>query len=110
MILLLRKFKYMEWVSIKPCYQDGKMQHSSEQAVFSLFTKAGFQLEHMRRAVFPPAIEYFYFHPALHIQVHEVQGPNTEASQFFIFYPGGSTVFAEGVEQLQQRLAAGYNR
>jgi hypothetical protein len=47
---------------------------------------------------------------ALHIQVHEVQGPNTEASQFFIFYPGGSTVFAEGVEQLQQRLAAGYNR
>jgi len=110
MILLLRKFKYMEWVSIKPCYQNGKMQHSSEQAIFSLLTKAGFQLEHMRRAVFPPAIEYFYFHPSLHIQVHEVQGSNTEASQFFIFYPGGSTAFAEGTEQLQQRLAAGLNR
>lgn len=107
MILLLRKFKLMEWVSIKPCYQDGKMQHSSEQAVFSLLTKAGFQLEHMRRAVSPAVIEYFYFHPALHIQVHEVQGPDTEASQFFIFYPGGSTAFANGFDQLQQRFAAG---
>jgi hypothetical protein len=110
MMLLLRKFKYMEWVSIKPCYQDGKMQHTEEQAVFSLLTKAGFQLEHMRRAVFPPAIEYFYFHPSLYIQVHEVQGSDTEASQFFIFYPGGSTAFAKGFDQLQQRFAAGNNR
>lgn len=110
MTLLLRKFKRMEWVSIKPNYQNGRMQHSSEQAVFSLLTKAGFQLEHIRRAVFPPAIEYFYFHPGLHIQVHEVQGSDTEASQYFIFYPGGSTAFAKGFDQLQQRFAAGYNR
>lgn len=97
----------MEWVSIKPSYQNGRMQETTEQAVFAWLTKAGFQLEQLRRSVSPQATEYFYFHPGLHIQVHEVNESLQHLSRFFIFYPGGSTAFAEGFDQLRQCFAAG---
>ncbi|RPE09067.1 hypothetical protein EGT74_18845 [Chitinophaga lutea] len=83
------------------------MQHNPGQAVFSLLTKAGFQLEQVRRNVSPAVTEYFYFHPGLHIQVHEVSESPHHPSRFFIFYPGGSTAYAEGHDQLRLCFAAG---
>lgn len=97
----------MEWMSIKPTYQNGYMRETAEQAVFSLLTRAGFQLEQLRRNVSPALTEYFYFHPGLHIQVHEVSESSQSLSRFFIFYPGGSTAYAEGYDQLRRCFAAG---
>lgn len=97
----------MEWVSIKPTYKNGKTQQDAVQIVFSLLTRSGFQLEQLRRNVFPATIEYFYFHPGLHIQVHEVSESPHQPSRFFIFYPGGSTAYAEGYDQLRLCLVAG---
>ncbi|WP_157986567.1 hypothetical protein [Chitinophaga alhagiae] len=99
--------RYMEWVSIKPVYNNGIIQEDPAQPVFSLLTKAGFQLEQVRRNVAPAAIEYFYFHPGLHIQVHEVNEMPLHPPRFFIFYPGGSTAYAEGLDQLRLCFAAG---
>ncbi|WP_343702275.1 hypothetical protein [Chitinophaga sp.] len=101
------KTTIMEWVSIKPTYNDGIIQQDPAQPVFSLLTKAGFQLEQVRRNVAPEAIEYFYFHPGLHIQVHEVNEAPHHPPRFFIFYPGGSTAYAEGLDQLRLCFAAG---
>ncbi len=97
----------MEWVSIKPSYLDGKMQPTAAQTVFTLLTKAGFQLEHMRNGASAAVTECFYFHPGLHIQVHQVEERESGFSRFFIFYPGGSTALASGMEELQQYFAAG---
>lgn len=96
----------MEWVSIKPSYKDGTMQATTEQAIFSLLTRAGFQLEQMRRGISGTTLEYFYFHPGLHIQVHAIQAPELHPLQFFIFYPGGGTAYATSEQQLQQCIAA----
>src|SRR5690349_15635126 len=101
------KFKIMEWVNIKPSYNNGRMQPSAEQTVFSWLARAGFQLEQQKRNVSPATVEYFYFHPSLYIQVHEVQEPDNGPSSFFIFYPGGATAFAADIGQLQRCITAG---
>jgi hypothetical protein len=95
----------MEWVSIKPSYTNGTAAATQELEVFSQLAKAGFHLEMMRRNVNPAVVEYFYFHPLLHIQVHEVQEPEGETSQFFIFYPDGRTAFITEAAQLQEKLS-----
>lgn len=97
----------MEWVNIKPSYHNGRMLPSTGQTVFSLLTRAGFQLEQQKRNVSPATVEYFYFHPSLYIQVHEVQEPGDGPSRFFIFYPGGATAFASDIGQLQRCITAG---
>lgn len=89
----------MEWISLNPSAVEGNTSSSSTLYIFSLMTKAGFQLETMRRGISPAVEEYFYFHPGLNIQVHEVKAPDQE-SQFFVFYPNGSTAFADGPEGL----------
>lgn len=96
----------MEWVSIKPSYVQGGVDPSPGLEIFTVLAKAGFHLEVMRRNVDPAVTEYFYFHPTLHIQVHEVQEPEGYTSQFFIFYPDGSTAFAKGAVQLLGNLPA----
>jgi len=94
----------MEWVSLKPSYQDGQTNLSFTQHIFSLLTKAGFQLEQCGRGISPATEEYFYFHPGLRIQVHAVKWPEQLVTRFFVFYPDGSTAYAESPEQLQALL------
>lgn len=94
----------MEWVSIKPLYEDGRTVLSATQYIFSVLTKAGFQLEQCRRNVAPDTEEYFYFHPGLRIQVHEVRDNEQGMLQFFIFYANGSTAYAADLPGLQALL------
>lgn len=97
----------MEWVNIKPTYTQGNKTTTPEQTVFSWLSRAGFQLELLRRSVDPPVTEYFYFHPSKYIQVHMVEDPETGNASFFIFYPGGQTIVAPGFRELQAAIAAG---
>ncbi len=84
----------MEWVPIRPTYQRGHLQNAQEQTVFSWLSRAGFQLEQLRRSVEPSVTEYFYFHPSRYIHVHMVEDKETGQVRFFIFYPGGRTMVA----------------
>lgn len=97
----------MEWVPIRPTYKQGNTQASAEQTVFSWLSRAGFQLEQLRRSVEPPVTEYFYFHPSRYIQIHMVEDPETGQARFFIFYPGGQTIVAPGIPALKAAIAAG---
>ena len=98
----------MEWVPIKPTYRPpGHLPSSAEQTVFSWLSRAGFQLEMLRRNVDPPVTEYFYFHPSKYIQIHMVEDPETGLARFFIFYPGGRTLVASGIPELKATIAAG---
>ena len=105
--LTASKFKVMEWVPLKPIYKQGNASPSAEQTVFSWLSRAGFQLEQLRRSVEPPVNEYFYFHPSRYIQIHMVEDPETGLARFFIFYPGGQTLVAPGIPELQATIAAG---
>jgi hypothetical protein len=94
----------MEWVSIKPLYKDGTTALSATQHIFSMLTRAGFQLEQQRRNIAPDTEEYFYFHPGQRIQVHEVRDNKQGALQFFIFYADGSTAYAADLPGLESLL------
>ncbi|MCK7553898.1 hypothetical protein MKQ70_02290 [Chitinophaga sedimenti] len=96
----------MEWVSIKPAYNRDQTAPDPEVTIFARLAQAGFHLEMMRRNVAPVSIEYFYFHPVLHIQVHEVQEPEGGTSRFFIFYADGRTDFLKDTAQLYEKLSA----
>lgn len=96
----------MEWVRIRPNHP-GNGQHSRGQTVFSWLSRAGFQLEQLRRSVDPPVTEYFYFHPSRYIHIHMVEDPETGQTRFFIFYPGGQTIVAPGIPELKAAIAAG---
>lgn len=94
----------MEWVAIKTGHES-QTTPTPEMEMFAGLAQAGFHLEMMRRNVNPATVEYFYFHPTLHIQVHEVQEPEGGSSQFFIFYSDGRTVFVKQAAQLFQKLS-----
>ncbi|ATL49447.1 hypothetical protein COR50_20965 [Chitinophaga caeni] len=94
----------MEWMHIKPDYENGKMIPSKDQAIFSRMMKAGFQLELIQKNPRYDCMEYFYFHPSRYIQVHEVRATGQGLVNFYLFLPGGSTTCAFDLDGLESVL------